>query len=34
MLDCDEQLDAAIEWAEGEGLNLNVFLDVVRGLIG
>lgn len=30
MVACDEQLRAAMEWAEGEGLDLNVFLDVVR----
>lgn len=30
MVACDEQLRSAMEWAEGEGLDLNVFLDVVR----
>lgn len=29
MLTSDDQLHAAMSWAEGQGLDLNVVLDVV-----
>lgn len=34
MLTSDERLIAAISWAEGQGLGLNVFVDVVSPVVG